>query len=71
MNARSQGDITTSATHDGKRGSPLASIDQSTWRSLGTYSGGEVIGETVNSVMGDNESAWFDDYDQGDQLDQG
>jgi hypothetical protein len=25
---------------------------------------------TVTSVMGDNESDWFNDYDQGDQLDE-
>ena len=65
-----QGASTTSPTHDGKRGSPLASINQGTWRALGTYSGGEVFSETVNSVMGDAESDWFADYDQGDQLDE-
>jgi hypothetical protein len=25
---------------------------------------------TVNSVMGDTESDWFADYDQGDELDE-
>ena len=64
-----RGNPTTSSTHNAKSGSPLASIDPRTWRSLGTYSGGEVISETVSSVMGDNESDWFDDHGQGDQLD--